>query len=86
MAEELSMQDMDDIDQPRNGSLCDALDRTLQTGAVLKAELTISVADVDLIYINLAALVASVDTAKKMINPPANLLQRPRVTVQQEAP
>jgi len=41
---------------------------------VLHAELTISVADVDLIYINLAALIASVDTARGMNRPIAKVI------------
>jgi len=47
-------------------TLCDAIDRVLDKGAVVKAELTLSVADVDLVYINLSALVASIDTARRM--------------------
>ncbi|MEM0982465.1 MAG: gas vesicle protein [Planctomycetota bacterium] len=42
-------------------SLCEALDRILATGIVARGDLTISVAGVDLIYLGLGALLASVD-------------------------
>jgi Gas vesicle protein len=45
-------------------SLCEALDRILNKGAVVVADVTISVANVDLIYLNLQALIASVETGK----------------------
>ncbi len=40
-------------------SLVDALDRLLATGAALDAELALSVADVDLVYVGLKALIRS---------------------------
>jgi hypothetical protein len=45
-------------------SLCEALDRILNKGAVVVADVTISVANIDLIYLSLQALVASVETGK----------------------
>ena len=53
-------------------SLCDALDRVLDVGAVVKGELTISVAGIDLVYINLSALLASVETARKIMTLPGS--------------
>jgi len=47
-------------------SLCEALDRILNKGAVVVADLTISVADIDLIYINLQALITSVETGRRL--------------------
>lgn len=44
-------------------SLCEALDRVLNKGAVIAGELTISVADVDLIWLGLQLMVSSVETA-----------------------
>jgi len=44
-------------------SLCEALDRILHKGAVIMGEVTISVADVDLIYLGLQLVVCSLDTA-----------------------
>jgi hypothetical protein len=42
-------------------ALVDLLDRLLAGGVVLVGEITISVADVDLVQISLRALIASVD-------------------------
>jgi len=47
-------------------SLCETLDRVLNTGVVIHGDITISVANIDLIYIGLKALVSSVETAKKV--------------------
>ena len=56
----------------QTATLCDALDRVLDVGAVVEGELTISVAGIDLVYINLSALVASVETARKIMVMPAS--------------
>lgn len=50
-------------------SLCEALDRILNKGAVVAGELTISVANIDLIYLGLQVMVASIETAREMISP-----------------
>ncbi len=50
-------------DDPRPVSLCEALDRLLNTGVVVAGEVVISVADIDLIYLNLQVLLASFETA-----------------------
>lgn len=47
------------------GSLLDAVDRVLDKGAVLQGDLVLSVAGVDLVYVRLAALLASVATLVK---------------------
>ncbi|MEM6794188.1 MAG: gas vesicle protein [Acidobacteriota bacterium] len=44
-------------------SLCDLLDRVLDRGIVLEGDLVLSVAGVDLVYLRLEALLASVSTA-----------------------
>lgn len=44
-------------------ALVDLLDRLLATGVVVAGEITLSIADVDLVRISLRALVASVRTA-----------------------
>lgn len=46
-------------------SLCEALDRTLNKGVVLWGELTLSVAGIDLIYLELRVLLAAVETLRK---------------------
>lgn len=53
-------------------SLVDVLDSLLDTGVVADAQLVISVAGVDLIFVGLRALLASMDTAERMmLAPPA---------------
>lgn len=47
-------------------SLCDVLDRILNTGVVVNGEITISVANVDLLYLNLGVLLASIETMNKV--------------------
>ena len=47
-------------------SLCEALDRILNKGAVIVADITISVADIDLVYLSLQALLSSVETGKRL--------------------
>ncbi|WP_052565619.1 gas vesicle protein [Candidatus Brocadia sinica] len=46
-------------------SLCETLDRVLNTGVVIQGDITISVANIDLIYIGLRALLTSVETARQ---------------------
>ncbi len=47
----------------RRVSLCEALDRMLNTGVVVAGEVVISVADIDLVYLNVQLLLASIETA-----------------------
>jgi len=46
----------------RRVSLCELLDRVLNKGAVLTGELTISVANIELLYIGLSLVISSVET------------------------
>jgi 6,7-dimethyl-8-ribityllumazine synthase len=41
-------------------ALVDLLDRVLGTGVVVSGDITISIADVDLVYVSLRALISSV--------------------------
>ena len=50
---------LDDVD----ASLLDVIDHVLNQGIVISGELTLGVADVDLIYVRLLALVCSADRA-----------------------
>jgi Gas vesicle protein len=43
-------------------SLCEALDRVLNKGAVVVGEITISVADIDLVYLGLQLVLTSMET------------------------
>ena len=49
----------------RHISLCETLDRVLNTGVVVHGDITISVANIDLIYIGLRAILTSVETARR---------------------
>ena len=43
-------------------TICELLDRVLNKGAVLTGELTISVADIELLYVGLGLVISSVET------------------------
>ena len=60
---------MNDREAEEHVSLCEALDRVLNTGVVVVGEVVISVADVDLIYLGLQVMLASVETARGMGGP-----------------
>ncbi len=45
-------------------SLCEALDRILNKGAVIVGEVRISVANIDLIYLGLQIVLSSVNTLR----------------------
>lgn len=47
------------LDDAERLTLCEALDRILNKGAVITGDLTISVADIDLIYVGLRILISS---------------------------
>jgi hypothetical protein len=49
-------------------ALLETLDHLLNRGLVIAGEITISVADIDLIFIGLNVLVSSVETAHEVLN------------------
>jgi hypothetical protein len=53
------------LDGNQQVSLCEVLDRVLNKGAVLVGEATISVADIDLIYLGLQVVLTSMETARQ---------------------
>jgi hypothetical protein len=55
------------LDEKEHVSLCEALDRVLNKGAVIVGELTISVADIDLIYLGLQVVLTSIETAREIM-------------------
>lgn len=57
------------FDDNEKVSLCEALDRILNKGAVVAGEVTISVANIDLIYLGLQLVLTSVETAREMFTP-----------------
>ena len=52
------------LPESQDVSLCEALDRILNKGAVLFGEVMISVADIDLVYLGLQVILASMETAQ----------------------
>jgi hypothetical protein len=56
----------DDIVRQREVALVDLVDRLLAGGVVLGGDITLSIADVDLVYVGLRALITSVATAEQM--------------------
>lgn len=55
-----------DLDGRQELAIADLLDRALDKGVVVWGEATISLAGVDLVYVGLKLLVASVDAAQRM--------------------
>jgi hypothetical protein len=55
----------DDLDEKEHVSLCEALDRVLNKGAVIVGDVMISVADIDLVYLGLQVILTSVETARR---------------------
>ena len=54
-----------ELDEKEHISLCEALDRVLNKGAVIVGDVMISVADIDLIYLSLQVILTSVETARR---------------------
>jgi hypothetical protein len=55
------------LEDTRQVSLCEVLDRVLNKGVVLAGEVTISVADIDLVYLGLQAVLTSMETARQSL-------------------
>ena len=68
------MSAREEIARQREVALVDLVDRLLAGGVVLGGDITLSVADVDLVYVGLRALITSVATAeeKGLAIPPAH--------------
>lgn len=56
-----------DLNEEQHVSLCEALDRALNTGVVVAGDAVISVADIELIYLNLRLMVSSVETMRRQM-------------------
>ena len=67
------MAKRDDIARQREVALVDLVDRLLAGGVVIGGDITLTIADVDLVYVGLRALITSVATADElgMSLPPA---------------
>ena len=53
------------LDDHARVSLCEVLDRVLNKGVVVAGEATISVADIDLVYLGLQVVLTSIETARQ---------------------
>ena len=53
-------------DLEKEVTLLELLDRLLDKGVVLSGDVTLSVADVDLVYVGLRVLVSSVEASERM--------------------
>jgi hypothetical protein len=56
----------DAIAREREVALVDLVDRLLAGGVVIGGDITLSIADVDLVYVGLRALITSVATADEL--------------------
>jgi hypothetical protein len=56
----------DAITRQREVALVDLVDRLLAGGVVIGGDITLSIADVDLVYVGLRALITSVATADEL--------------------
>lgn len=59
------MNDLE-LNEEEHISLCEALDRVLNKGAVVVGEVTISVANVDLIYLGLQLVLTSINNGTEL--------------------
>ncbi len=55
------------LDDTERISLCEVLDRVLNKGIVVAGDVTISVADIDLIYLGLQIVLTSIKTARQSL-------------------
>ena len=56
-----------ELDGGEQVALCELLDRVLNKGVVVSGQVTISVADVDLIYLGLQLVLTSLETARESL-------------------
>lgn len=62
---ELDFEDeLQTLEPSEHVSLCETLDRVLNKGVVIVGEVTISVADVDLVYLGLQLVLTSIEAAR----------------------
>jgi hypothetical protein len=59
------MSELDPVSRQREVALVDLVDRLLAGGVVLSGDITLAIADVDLVYVGLRALISSVETAEQ---------------------
>jgi len=64
----MSGQDIEQLDLEEELSLLETLDHVLNRGLVIAGEITISVADIDLIFVGLNVLLGSVEAIDKALD------------------
>ena len=61
----MSPQDLDELYEPEALVLSDLINRVLDKGVVIHSHITISIADIDLVQLDLRLLISSVATLQK---------------------
>jgi gas vesicle structural protein len=61
------MPELGALEESERVSICEVLDRVLNKGVVVAGEVTISVADVDLLYLGLNLVLTSIETARESL-------------------
>jgi hypothetical protein len=56
------------IDQSKDITILEVLDRVLNKGVILTGDIVISVADVDLVYVGIKLMLSSVETMEQLKN------------------
>ena len=56
-----------EFEESERVSICEVLDRVLNKGVVVAGEVTISVADVDLLYLGVNLVLTSIETARESL-------------------
>jgi gas vesicle structural protein len=69
---------LEEIYEPEQLVLSDLINRVLDKGVVITSHITISIADIDLIYLDLRLLISSVAALTKRETERAQLSVRPR--------
>lgn len=54
------------IDQSKDVTLLELLDRVLTKGVILNGDIVISVADIDLVYVGVKLMLSSVETMERL--------------------
>ena len=65
------MSDPGPLERHREVALVEVIDRVIDKGVVLTGDIVLSVADIDLVYVGLRLLIASEDTARRLVATPA---------------
>jgi hypothetical protein len=63
----MAVDEVFELDEDEELSLLETLDHVLDRGLVIAGEVTIAVADIDLVYVGLNLLLGSVETVNKVL-------------------